>query len=54
MNLRHTITLAVIGWYLMVPPTQEALDANCDGNAWNAYSVYHGILSLVAGCSRKS
>jgi hypothetical protein len=48
MTFRHTVALAFVGWYLMMPPTQEALDLNCGGNAWTLFSVYHGVLSLVA------
>jgi hypothetical protein len=29
MKLRHAIALALAGWYLMLPPTQEMLDSAC-------------------------
>jgi len=29
MNPRHAVALALVGWYLMVPPTQEQLDSTC-------------------------
>jgi len=29
MNLRHAAALALVGWYLMVPPTQVQLDSTC-------------------------
>jgi hypothetical protein len=29
MKLRHAAALASVGWYLMVPPTQEQLDSTC-------------------------
>jgi hypothetical protein len=49
MTLRHAAALALVGWYLMVPPTQEALDSNCGlGDTWTAFRVYKDILSLVA------
>jgi hypothetical protein len=49
MNARHAAALALVGWYLMLPPTQEALDSNCGlGDTWTAFRVYKDILSLVA------
>jgi hypothetical protein len=48
MKPRHAAALALVGWYLMVPPTQEALDSNCAGNAWTAFRVYKDFLSMVA------
>jgi hypothetical protein len=48
MTLRHAAALALVGWYLMMPPTQE-LDSNCGlGDTWTAFRVYKDILSLVA------
>jgi len=44
MNLRHAAALTLIGWYLMVPPTQEALDSSCSGNP--TFSVSGFLLSL--------
>jgi len=29
MNPRHAAALALVGWYLMLPPTQEMLDPAC-------------------------
>src|SRR5712692_11667484 len=29
MNRRHAAALALVGWYLMLPPTQEMLDPAC-------------------------
>jgi hypothetical protein len=31
MNLRHTAALALIGWYLMMPPMLGDLDSSCNG-----------------------
>lgn len=31
MTPRHAAALALIGWYLMTPPTQEQLDSTCRG-----------------------
>jgi hypothetical protein len=45
MSLRHAAALAVVGWYLMVPPTQEALDSSC--SAHPTFSVSGFLLSLL-------
>ena len=29
MNTRHAAALVLVGWYLMVPPTQQQLDSTC-------------------------
>jgi|SRR5271163_2259562 len=29
MNPRHAVALALVGWYLMLPPTNEMLDSAC-------------------------
>jgi hypothetical protein len=31
MTLRHAGAIISIGWYLMMPPTQEQLDSSCRG-----------------------
>jgi hypothetical protein len=31
MNIRHAAALALAGWYLMLPPTQEMVDPICHG-----------------------
>jgi hypothetical protein len=33
MRPRHAAALALVGWYLMVPPTQEQLDSTCRGGS---------------------
>jgi len=32
MTLRHAVSFALVGWYLMLPPSQEALDASCSNH----------------------
>src|ERR1039458_3172917 len=46
MNLRHAAALTLIGWYLMVPPTQEALDSSCSGHPTSSVSAF--LLSLLS------
>jgi hypothetical protein len=47
MTLRHAAALVLVGWYLMVPPTQEMLDPSC--------SNHPGILdSLITTITRES
>jgi hypothetical protein len=29
MNTRHAVAFALVGWYLMAPPTQQQLDSTC-------------------------
>jgi hypothetical protein len=49
MTRRHAAMLALLGWYLMVPPTREQLDSDCGRrNTWTAFRVYKDILSMVA------
>ena len=33
MNLRHAAALTLIGWYLMIPPTQKDLDDSCGAHS---------------------
>jgi hypothetical protein len=33
MSLRHVAALALVGWYLMMPPTQKDLDRSCGQRA---------------------
>ncbi len=44
MNLRHAAALALVGWYLMVPPTREALVSSCSRDP--------GILALLVALVR--
>ena len=32
MKPRHAATLALVGWYLMLPPNQETLDSSCSNH----------------------
>jgi len=49
VKLRHAAAFALFGWYLMVPPTKEAVDSDCGrGDIWIAFRVYKDILSFVA------
>jgi hypothetical protein len=32
MRPRHAAALALVGWYLMMPPTQEHLDSSCSNH----------------------
>jgi len=45
MRLRHAPTLALVGWYLMVAPTQEQLDSTCRGDS--GPSVMDHVAALV-------
>jgi hypothetical protein len=44
VNLRHAAALAIVGWYLMVPPTQEALDSSCS----NSSSVFDSVIAFLS------
>jgi hypothetical protein len=47
MKPQHAAALALVGWYLMMPPTQEMLDSSC--------SNHRSILdSLIATITRES
>jgi len=39
----HATTLVLVGWYLMVPPTQEQLDSTCRGGP----SVMDHMVALI-------
>jgi hypothetical protein len=43
MNPRHAAALALVGWYLMVPPTGEHFDPVCSGG----FSISDSVLSFV-------
>ena len=43
MKLRHAAALASVGWYLMIPPTQEQLDSTCRGGP----SVMDRVAALI-------
>jgi hypothetical protein len=47
MNLRHAAALALVGWYLMVPPTtHEILDIKAPLSQW----VYEGAFDKADDC----
>jgi hypothetical protein len=39
----HAAALALVGWYLMLPPTQEQLDSTCRGGP----SVMDHVTALI-------
>ncbi len=43
MKPRHCAALALVGWYLMTPPTQEQLDSTCRGGP----SIMDRVAALV-------
>jgi hypothetical protein len=43
MNPRHAAALALIGWYLMMPPTQEMLDSSCS----NHRSILDSLIATI-------
>ena len=45
-SLRHAAALALVGWYLMVPPTLSDSDSTCASNGW--FSASDLIWALVA------
>jgi hypothetical protein len=56
---RHTIALALVGWYLMVPPTQEAVDSACQWKQMTYLGKAKGLLRgggnwNVVQCDRES
>lgn len=59
MTLRHAAALALVGWYLMVPPSARDLDGSCNGKniLWNvveSLSTEHHLASEAAGCNREN
>jgi len=44
MNLSHTATLALVGWYLMIPPRtghdQQTFDDHAPLASWFVFSAY--------------
>jgi|SRR5208282_3038673 len=41
MNCRHTAALALVGWYLMVPPTKNDKIVLAPLAKWTLHSVYN-------------
>lgn len=59
MNLRHTVAFALVGWYLMVPPTQEMVDSACQWKQMTYLGKAKGLLRgggdwNVIQCDRES
>jgi hypothetical protein len=48
MTVRHAAALALVGWYLMVPPTQEMTDPACN---WHNSTFIGGITAVLRGGS---
>ncbi len=46
VKLRHTVALALVGWYLMMPPSIAFHDSTCPGGTgWpTLYDAFFGIL----------
>jgi hypothetical protein len=41
MKLRHAAALALVGWYLMMPPSDgHSIDRNAPLDKWEVYSGY--------------
>jgi hypothetical protein len=43
VKIRHAAALASVGWYLMMPPTEEQLDSTCRGGP----SVIDYVAALI-------
>jgi hypothetical protein len=53
MKTRHAATLALVGWYLMMPPMQVDLDSSCMGDSifgFTVSDVFRAILGRMV-CS---
>ena len=46
MKLSHAATLVMVGWYLMMPPTQEQLDSTWHGDS--GPSAMDHVVALVS------
>jgi hypothetical protein len=44
MNPRHAAALALVGWYLMLPPSQEAVDSACQWKQMTYLGKAKGLL----------
>ena len=45
MTRRHAAALGLVGWYLMMPPTQEQLDSTC--RSGSSPSVMDHVAALI-------
>ena len=52
MKLRHAAALALVGWYLMLPPTTlNGVDISAPLAQWSIYQEYDSYRNCVAGWS---
>jgi hypothetical protein len=55
MNLRHTAALALVGWYLMVPPDLATTSCSCAGGfQGRIFDAWIGSTKRMDNCSRWS
>ena len=59
MNYRHAAALALMGWYLIIPPSAADLDNACNGKSilWSvvgSFSTQARLNSAAAACHEKS
>jgi len=59
MNYRHAAALALMGWYLIIPPSVADLDSACNGKSvlWDvigSFSSQDRLNSAAATCHDKS
>ena len=45
MKVRHAAALALIGWYLMVPPSMSEMDWTCGASL--SASAYHKLFGTI-------
>jgi hypothetical protein len=52
MNLRHAAALALVSWYLMLPPTNfDGIDLSAPLTKWSIYQEYDSHRECVAAWS---
>jgi hypothetical protein len=50
MKLRHAAAFALVGWYLMLPPTTlNGVDVSVPLSRWRIYQEYNSYRDCVAG-----
>jgi hypothetical protein len=49
MNLRHTAALALVGWYLMIPPIGPSEGKSEPLSKWTIYRDYDSLWICTAG-----
>jgi len=45
MKVRHAAALALVGWYLMVPPSMSEMDWTCGASL--SASAYHKLFGTI-------